>query len=306
LAVGPPVTDAGSPQRGYHPIASWFVAIDLCDELTLAALPPGTPGRLSVRWADDAPKPTQIDWPVERDLAMRAHSALAAAVGRPLPAEMRLLKRIPVGAGMGGGSSDCAAALIGLNSLFSLGFSAERLAEIARPLGSDIAFFLDDPALSGSPPRSALVGGFGDRIERINPPAPHPLNSLVLIVPPFGCPTGAVYQTFDTLIPPGHALREGDARALVEHARRHGLTADAPLFNDLEPAAARVAPELGRIIAALRAAAIPVHLTGSGSTLFVLAPAAAAADVRDLRAQIERVLAAEAPAARTLTASILA
>src|SRR6185295_18407432 len=119
LSVGPPLP-AGDPRAGMHPIASWMHAIDLCDEVWITRLVTGA-SRLDIAWADDAPRPSPIDWPSEKDLAFRAHRLLEGDTGRALPAAIRIAKRIPVGGGLGGGSSDAAATLLALNDLFALG-----------------------------------------------------------------------------------------------------------------------------------------------------------------------------------------
>jgi len=76
LSVGAPTTD------GYHPIASWMVAIDLFDELTVEAI--DGPSRFEIGWADDAPQPSEIDWPIESDLIHKAHRMVERRVGGPL------------------------------------------------------------------------------------------------------------------------------------------------------------------------------------------------------------------------------
>jgi 4-diphosphocytidyl-2-C-methyl-D-erythritol kinase len=178
--------------------------------------------------------------------------------GRTLPISLTLSKRIPVGGGLGGGSSDAAAMFLGLNSLFDLRIPHQQLRELSRPLGSDIAFFID----THSPPRPAIVTGLGDGIERIAPSAA----AALLIIPPFGCPTGPVYKAFDSV--PARPLRDADIRRLSSES-----PAAAELFNDLLPAAESTQPPL-KILRQHLAAAIdlPVHMSGSGSTLFILAP----------------------------------
>ncbi len=265
LAVGPP-EPAGSAHPGWHPIASWMHAISLWDELTIEPLPHGS--AFAVSWAEDAPRPGPIDWTPEQDLAARAHRLLEREAGRELPARMRLVKRIPVGSGLGGGSSDGAAALRGLNMLFGLGLSTTRLAELSRSLGSDVAFFVD-----GEPARPALVEGFGDRIERLG----RTRADLLLIIPPVACATASVYRAYDGLNP--GALRADRARALAA-----GGTPEGGLFNDLDRAAEAVAPELaGLRRRASEAAGAPVHMSGSGSCLFTL-------DAPGRRAALERAL----------------
>lgn len=295
LSVGGPITQPG-PTRGFHPIASWFHAVDLYDDLTLTPHDScGQGTELEIRWASTGPRPPRespIDWPVEKDLAFRAHAALERATGRRLGVHAVLSKRIPVGGGLGGGSSDAAAMLLGLNRVFNLGLPTWRLAELGATLGSDVPFFVDDaPAPHDpstiAPPRPALVTGLGERLERV----PAMAAWAVLLFPPFGCPTGPVYKAFDAWLGTGagRAADESRVRGLIQRARslesdvasrvppphRRGTAAaafSAELFNDLAAPAETVAPGLAALrqrIAAMAGA--PVHVTGSGSTMFMLA-----------------------------------
>ena len=93
LSVGAPGAD------GMHPISSWMVTTRFGDDLALKRLPPGTPSRYAIEWHDDARRRTEIDWRLAKDLAVRAHRALEERLGRELPVQMRLQKRIPVGEG---------------------------------------------------------------------------------------------------------------------------------------------------------------------------------------------------------------
>ncbi len=258
LSVGPPIP-AGQPGAGYHPIASWMHAIDLADEVTARRLPPDERSMARVKWADDARRPSPIDWPIDQDLAFRAHAALEAEAGRRLPVELIVTKRIPVGGGLGGGSCDAAATLLVLNALFELRFPAEQLIRVGASLGSDVPFFIDPQNQTARP---ALVLGLGERIERLAPVAGAP-GEVLLLLPPFGCPTGAVYRAFDSL--PGARLREADVRQLAA-----GGEPDAALFNDLTAAAERVEPRLRELRErAERVSGSPARMTGSGSTLFL-------------------------------------
>jgi 4-diphosphocytidyl-2-C-methyl-D-erythritol kinase len=248
---------------GFHEIASWMVALELCDDLHIARAAQG-PGQLQISWAADAPRPSPIDWPIESDLVHRAWKILEAACGHALPVNIALVKRVPVGGGLGGGSADAAMALVALTLLFDLPIRHQELRHLSAQLGSDVAFFLD----AGAPdacPRPALVTGVGDWVERTAPVQ----SDVLLIIPPFGCPTRPVYQAFDTLLdgkPHDAGLRR--VRALIEN--------DVPiwereLFNDLTPAAAVVAPALEPIRMQVSAALKrPVHVTGSGSCMFAL------------------------------------
>jgi len=257
LAVAPP--QRTGPRRGWHRICSWMHAIELHDDV-LVQIDRALDGpMLDVRWADDAPMHggERVAWPAEQDLALRA----ARLLDPEAPVRITVRKRIPDGGGLGGGSSDAAAVLRAIDALLGLGLGPQRLRERAAELGSDIAFFIDDvePALD-APPRPAIVSGFGETIERLAAPTePEP---VTLAIPPFGCATKAVYTAFDELDP--GPLRETDVRSLALQAPRV-----AKLFNDLAAAAQAVHPRLGKLRTSLREAwATPVHVTGSGSTLF--------------------------------------
>ena len=262
LSVGPPAP-ADSTHPGWHAIASWMVAIDLCDEVVATPLPEGSSSTLDIAFAPDAPRPEPIGWRRDQDLAWRALRALEGHVGRALPTRLEIAKRIPTGAGLGGGSSDCAATLMAVSRAHGLGLDAPTLARLSRPLGSDVAFFIDEHPADCGAPRPALVGGFGDHIERLGACRAE----LVLIVPPFFCATPDVYRAFDRLSP--GPLREHEVRRLIGA----GALDPEALFNDLEAAACGVAPELARLLAHARSVSgFPVHVTGSGSAMFILTP----------------------------------
>jgi len=261
LAVGRP-----RESDGMHPIASWMAPIGLCDTVTLRRLGDDEPSRFEIDWAPDAVRPTPIDWPIERDLAACAVRALEAESGAPLPVAMRIEKRIPVGAGLGGGSSDAAAALLGVREMFGLPVPDERLAAIAHGLGSDAPFFLEDGP--------ALVTGFGETIERT--PRVTGAETIALFVPPFGCATGAVYAAYGSI--DAGAFRSDLAADLA----RAAVVRSADLFNDLAPAAERVEPALTEFrIRIESAASVRAHITGSGSAVYA---------VCDGRAEAERVV----------------
>jgi len=259
LSVGAAITEG--PRAGMHPIASWMAAIGLADEIEVEALGEGGPSRYRVSWADGTP----ADWSVEDDLAVRAHRLLEREAGRALPVALEVRKRIPAGGGLGGGSSDAAAVLRAVDELFGLGVGVERLRGLSAALGSDVAFFLDEVPI-GSPPRPAVVTGVGDEVERTAAVSA----ALTLFVPGFGCATGAVYRAFDGLVAAGSGTGSVRTEA-VRRAAAAGRVDEALLFNDLAAAAEVVTPELGRVRSALAAArGGPVHVSGSGSTLFAL------------------------------------
>ena len=267
LSVGPPGVDR------MHPISSWMVTVDLHDELLLTRLPEESLSRYAILWHADAKRPSDIDWSITKDLAVRAHISLQEHVGRPLPIQLKLEKRIPVGGGLGGGSSDAAAMLHGLNELFGLGLSVERLASIASELGSDIAFLVHGG--------SAIVEGIGERIE---PHAAPPDLDVVIAFPNATCPTGPVYGAFDR-----NGLR---AEPKLDPQRVRSLVsrriAPDTCFNDLAGPALEVAPTLRDDLEELsHLAERPAHVSGSGSSLFVVCDdplhAAALADASTTR-----------------------
>jgi 4-diphosphocytidyl-2-C-methyl-D-erythritol kinase len=258
LSVGPPGADR------MHPIASWMVTLDFGDDLHLRMLEPGRDSLYAVVWAKDAPRATTVDWPIQKDLAVRAHLALQQHVGRPLPVRMKLEKRVPVGGGLGGGSSNAAAMLRGLRELFGLPVGDDELCEIARGLGSDVPFLVRGG--------SAVVEGLGERIERLGGvPDVH----AVLAFPAASCPTGPVYGKFD-LMRPDASLQPARVRSMASGA---AVAHDAP-FNDLAEPAIAVAPVLADELAQLRAiTGRPAHVSGSGSTIFALCDGRLEADL---------------------------
>jgi 4-diphosphocytidyl-2-C-methyl-D-erythritol kinase len=168
---------------------------------------------------------------------------------------MRLVKRIPMQAGLGGGSSDAAAALVGLNRLWRLGLSRDELTVLGGQLGSDVAFFVQAEA--------AWCTGRGEVVE---PAALGRTLHLVLVCPPFGCSTPEVYRGLsvpDQPLPGTDlrlALRQGDIDAIGRG-----------LHNRLSVSAQRLAPRLADYLDKLRKLGpAGVLVSGSGSTVFAL------------------------------------
>ena len=260
LSIGSPGPD------GMHPLASWMVALNFGDHLALTVADAPS-SHFDIAFADDAPRPGEVDWPLEKDLAYRAHRAMEPFVNRPLPMQATIRKRIPAGAGLGGGSANAAGMLVALCRLYDLSIDEPALTRLAATLGSDVAFAAG--ALLGRP--SALVTGLGETLE--DAPLREPLH-LVLILPPFGCPTGPVYRAFDdrTTVP---VCADADrVRALT---RMSPLPQDAP-FNDLAAPACDIRPELGDLLTTLHEKlALPVHVIApSALTAKVLARKVAA------------------------------
>lgn len=243
LAVGPLRPD------GFHPLESLVAHIGLHDQLTL------TP-HARADWTlgcSDATIP--ID---SSNLVLKAIAALRRHVPGPHPGgHIELIKHIPAGGGLGGGSSNAATTLRLLNQYWQLRLPDSELARIGATIGSDVPLFLSAPI--------SVMRGRGERL------APHATQSrhwAALIFPPCACPTGPVYAAFDRLpSPTPHAAIESLLPALSGPADE----LMSCLFNDLEPAAFAVTPPLKTVFAALDALAPGrVRMTGSGSTLFRL------------------------------------
>src|SRR4051812_35684379 len=174
-----------------------------------------------------------------------------------------LLKCIPVGAGLGGGSSDGAFTIIALNHLWNLHWPRQRLMEIAQSIGSDVPFFLNGP--------SAIVRGRGEEVETIKQRGEQPAGKWVpIIVWPRPMPTPLVYRKFDE-------LRLGKQSNLSPEPPwsqwvRLGSQDLLPLLiNDLEAAAFAIDPQLGQVRSDLESLLKrPVRMSGSGSSLFSL------------------------------------
>ena len=284
LAVGPPLPP-DDPHAGMHRIASWMVALAFGDTLTLDS---ASETAFDIAYAPDAPRPEAIDWPLEQDLACRAHALMQEHIGRPLPVKLTLRKRIPTGAGLGGGSADAAGVLVGLNRLYKLHQELPALAALAMRLGSDVAFAV--AALCGVP--SAIVTGLG---ETVTPTAPRaePLH-LALVLPDLHCPTARVYAAFDEQLDRVHLTPDPVAQARGLAADRDPVARFATLggasFNDLAEPAMTVEPRLRALHDRVRAElGLPCHVTGSGAALFVLCPDADAA-----RAAADRIARATA------------
>jgi 4-diphosphocytidyl-2-C-methyl-D-erythritol kinase len=247
LSVGPPQED------GMHPICSWMVTVNLFDDLIVTRLDDDRLSRYAILWHEDAPRRSEINWSITKDLAVQAHLALEEAAERHLPIQMKLEKRIPVGAGLGGGSSDAAAMLHALNDLFDLGMNTHDLASIGHDLGSDVPFLVHGG--------SAIVSGLGDNLES---QAIGPDLYPVLVFPDLHCHTGSVYRAYDALGP--RSLQPEAVQALA------AATQLPEVFNDLLDAALEHEPQLRGVQQAVSdLAEQPVYLSGSGASLFLLA-----------------------------------
>jgi 4-diphosphocytidyl-2-C-methyl-D-erythritol kinase len=237
----------GKRGDGYHEIATVLQAVDLFDRLTME-----TADILSLH-ADDPELPTD-----DGNLVMRAARLLQKTAGIEKGARLRLQKRIPVAAGLGGGSSDAAATLLGLNRLWGLRWPRARLQELAVELGMDVPFFLGTGR--------AVARGRGERLQALPGGGGY---ALVLVNPRTPLSTREVYGR----VPAGwHAEPTGTERVIEALRRRNAAALAAALTNNLERVVEPVLPVIGRMKAALLAAgALGAIMSGSGPTVFGLA-----------------------------------
>lgn len=244
----------GRDARGYHRADSVMIGVALADDVR-------------IEQADQLILTTSIDCgvPRERNTAFRAARELCRAFDRPEGYAIHIEKHVPSQAGMGGASSDAASVLLGLCALWEQDPLDERVVAVARRIGADVPFFLTlNPA---------LLTGAGDVLAEEFPPllgVP-----IALVRPDAGVSTVEAYRAFDQdpIDPPSPeamcaALRASDAAAVA-----------AALYNNLEPAANRLAPVTAEVRAWLEAqpGVVAAQLTGSGSCVFAFCESAEAA-----------------------------
>lgn len=188
------------------------------------------------------------------NLVIRAVERVRAQAGIAQGARLRLVKRIPAAAGLGGASSDAAAALVAANLVWRLGWSQQRLSQLAAELGSDVPFFLQG--------RTAICRGRGERIEPLAGIGPM---HLVLVKPPVGLATPAVYRNCRPAEDPVDAAR------LIEGLRTCPTRAARWMINRLQPAAERLTPWIDRLRTEFERLDCAGHqMTGSGTSYFGL------------------------------------
>ena len=239
------ILHVGPPADGMHPLASLFASLELADDLEVRELPAGT--RDAVICPGVAGE----------NLAARAITLIRDRLGGELPPlELRIEKRIPVAAGLGGGSADAAAALRAANAIAGGPLDAGELRGIGSALGSDVPSQVD--------PRHALVTGTGEVVEPLELPA----LAVVLVPQREGLRAGEVYAELDRLQAWRGELDPGPLRRLAGSA---APVLAAAVENDLGEAAISLRPDLRGPLDALRAAgALGAGVSGSGPTCFGL------------------------------------
>jgi 4-diphosphocytidyl-2-C-methyl-D-erythritol kinase len=241
----------GRRPDGYHELQTLFQLIDLCDTLAIRVTEDGRIERPA--------GPAGVD--PDSDLTVRAARALQAATGCRAGASLRISKRIPLGGGLGGGSSDAATTLVALNHLWRCGLSIDELARLGLPLGADVPVFV-----RGS---SAWAEGVGERLEAVELPE----RWYLVIHPGVAVPTRDVFQSPElTRNSPVITIR-----ALF------GPEGTSDSRNDCEPVVRARYPEVADALSWLGNFA-PARLTGTGSCIF--APFADAIDAERVAARV--------------------
>jgi len=238
----------GRRPDGYHELQTVFQLIDLCDRLDIRVRDDGVISR------PDGPPGVSED----ADLTVRAARALQQATGSTAGAEIRVHKRIPVGGGLGGGSSDAATVLVALNHLWRTGLTSAQIAAIGGKLGADVPIFVAG--------RSAWAEGIGEQLEPVTLGKD---SWYVVIFPGVAVPTAAVFQAPElTRNSPPTTMR-----GFLETGGR----------NDCEPVVRAHFPAVGEALDWLGQHA-PARLTGTGSCVF--AKFARAADAERVAARV--------------------
>ncbi|QIN79404.1 4-(cytidine 5'-diphospho)-2-C-methyl-D-erythritol kinase [Rubrobacter marinus] len=241
---------------GYHDISTILQSISLCDELEIERSDEGFELRVEPEGASIGPN--------DKNTVCLAWKLLREATGEELPVRVRLRKSVPAGAGLGGGSADAAAALVGLNEMFGLGLGDGELRGIGVRIGADVPF-----CIGGG---TALGEGVGEVLTPL--PAP-PEHHLVVAKPDRGAETARIYKAYDerpgeewpSIAPALDALRAGDLGGLVRS-----------LGNDLAPVTETLVPEVGELREGLsRAGALGAIMSGSGTAVYGLFGSEAAA-----------------------------
>jgi 4-diphosphocytidyl-2-C-methyl-D-erythritol kinase len=258
---------------GYHDLESLFAAIDFGDALEFEVLKSSGVCEILTDWQvpparlpERGPPPRDFPVPPEENIVYKAVSLFRARTGFDRGLRVHLKKRVPLGGGLGGGSSDAAATLRALNDLADTGLGREDLRDLALNLGSDVPFFLSGGA--------ALVSGRGENIEPL--PAPSGL-SVLLVNPGFPSPTGLSFRRLDQW----RARCEGSggfpgpglSRARLISALAEGRPETWPYGNDFLPlflaGQGEEAEAYRRLISSLREAGADfTGLSGAGSTCF--------------------------------------
>jgi len=221
----------GRRQDGYHLLQTAFRFLDYADELSLRVRADGAIRRISA--LDGVPE--------EQDLSVRAARALQRATGCREGVDIGIVKRLPMGGGLGGGSSDAATTLIALNRLWRTGLRRDRLQQLALTLGADVPVFVFG--------RNAFAEGIGERLQALRlPPAWY-----LILAPELAVSTAEIFSAAEL-------TRNTNAITIAAFSVGQGR-------NDLEPVVCRRYPQVARHLEWLRRYG-DARMTGSGACVF--------------------------------------
>ena len=251
---------------GFHDLETLMVPVRLADHLSLAPIRPANenePGEIQLdvchSWPVGSPAFSQRVPAGPDNLVVKALRLLQERSDCRFGARVQLLKRIPMAAGMGGGSSDAAAALRLANHAWRLNWNADRLTELAAELGSDIPFFIS--------PGAAICRGRGERVE---PMRDLPVLHFVIVKPSDALGAGEVYTAYDSIKEQEVPCARGELERWLAATRRGAPGNLASwMHNGLQVAASALSPCVDKIRRAFNELdAIAHQLTGSGSAYF--------------------------------------
>jgi 4-diphosphocytidyl-2-C-methyl-D-erythritol kinase len=234
----------GRQPDGYHSIETVFLRLEFGDDVEVRT----TRGEKSIRCFEMRHKPP------EENVAYRAAEFFAAETGWPKGFEIEIVKNVPMGGGLGGGSADAAAVLRILNSLADKPVSPNRLLQMAARLGSDVPFLASDNAM-------AMSWGRGERILELKRLPPR---EVELFFPPFGIDTAEAYALLDE----ARGEYKGPGPELTTEMFRDWESAAAHSVNDFEPVIRRRWPEIDALLARADRHGQFYRMSGSGSTVF--------------------------------------
>ena len=248
----------GKRKDNYHNLETIFERISLCDKITLTLRHDREIRIISV--CPNIPKDSS-------NLAYKSAKLLQDSLDLDKGVDIKIIKRIPVGSGMGGGSGNAASVLTGLNKLWHLNLAQRELASFARKLGADVPFFIYDAPF-------ALGVERGDKIKKLTK-----LNKLklwhVLVVPKIKVATRLIFEKFDEIYAPGNTIEaltipEFNVKLLTSALiRRDFSLTNGMLFNSLEEITFRLYPEIREIKEKFSVLGVKaVLMSGSGSTVF--------------------------------------
>jgi 4-diphosphocytidyl-2-C-methyl-D-erythritol kinase len=234
----------GKQADGYHSIETVFLRLDLGDDIEIRT----TSGARSLRCFE------MRDKHPEENLAYRAAELFASETGWPKGFEIEIVKNIPIGGGLGGGSADAAAVLRILNTLSSKPMASEKLLGLAARVGSDTPFLVSDYVM-------ALSWGRGERLLRLKP---LPSRDVQLFLPPFGIDTGEAYALLDEARGP----YAGAGPRLTTEMFLDWNSASKNSVNDFEPVMRKRHREIDALLARGDRHGLFYRMSGSGSTVF--------------------------------------